>query len=594
MPRETDTFCWSLTAVTAIPKSAFEEVPSAPGAAITGRRLIVLTRDESLVATLRDVASMGVDIAVVHEDLELITELLGAPASIALIDAAATGGGLEQLVDSLAQQFPDARLLAAGNGLEQSMLATRIASQRVYRFVHKPASAQRLKLFFDAANRPSEATRVSSMQSTEVLRMPVEARAGGTGGLWAPRNKLIAGGVAASIVLVALASWGLKSRPAPVGKTTAVAKTVPIEQLIQRADQAFAQSNFAARDGGSAGELYQQALAAVPEDERARSGYARSVDYALRGVEEALTSGQLDVAEERIDAVRHIAPRNSRLDFLVTQVARERERANADTSRKTSTDARQSQLRVQLDASAEALRRGALLDPIDDSALSHLRAAERLAPADAQVVALRTTLTSRLLAAADASIASGQSAPARRELDAAGILGAETSTLERLRRQADQYGNAAQSKAATPAPAPVAVTAPTPAPATAAAVVAAPPAAEATPAVSAPAAALDATPKKSEPEVISAVNLKRLHSVDPEFPTRALVQGVSGWVDLEFTVQLDGSLRDLMVRASEPRGTFDTVALDAMRRWRFAPFMKDGQAVEQRAWLRMRFTAKDH
>jgi TonB family protein len=357
----------------------------------------------------------------------------------------------------------------------------------------------------------------------------------------------------------------------------------PLESLIQRADQAFAESRFVGRDGQSASELYQQALAIAPDDERARSGHARSVDYGLRGIEEALTAGQLDLVEQRIEAVRGVAPRNSRLDFLVTQLTRERERVQSDNARRNVADRGQSLLRARLEASTEALRRGALLDPVDDSALSHLRAAERLAPTDPQVVALRATLAAKLVLAADASLAANQIVAARRQLDAAGVLGADAAALERLRRHADQL-TADSALAARPATTSAPVVAAAAAPATAPA----PPAS--VPVAAAPTET--ATPGDPSPEVVSAARLTRLRSVDAEYPTRALVQGLSGWVELEFTVQRNGSVGDVHVRAAEPRGVFDRSAQEALRRWRFAPVVREGKAVEQRAWLRMRFTAQ--
>ena len=42
-----------------------------------------------------------------------------------------------------------------------------------------------------------------------------------------------------------------------------------------------------------------------------------------------------------------------------------------------------------------------------------------------------------------------------------------------------------------------------------------------------------------------------------------------------------------------PAGTFDRAAITALKRWRYEPVMRDGEAVPQRAHMRMRFTALD-
>jgi protein TonB len=93
--------------------------------------------------------------------------------------------------------------------------------------------------------------------------------------------------------------------------------------------------------------------------------------------------------------------------------------------------------------------------------------------------------------------------------------------------------------------------------------------------------------------VVSSARLQTLRRIEPEFPRAAAQQQISGWVELEFTVTTEGNVKDAVVTASEPRRTFDSAALIAMRRYRYAPVLRDGQPVEQRARLRMRFTAED-
>jgi DNA-binding NtrC family response regulator len=137
--------------------------PSAP------RRLVALTADGALTQSLAELARGGVDIAVVTDAEALSEELLQSTSTIALIDAGTVGSMLEGLVDALATQFPDLRLLVAGHGTEQNQLATRISSGRVFRFVHKPASPQRLKLMVDAASRTADPQRVSVTQTVQVL-----------------------------------------------------------------------------------------------------------------------------------------------------------------------------------------------------------------------------------------------------------------------------------------------------------------------------------------------------------------------------------------------------------------------------------------
>ena len=58
--------------------------------------------------------------------------------------------------------------------------------------------------------------------------------------------------------------------------------------------------------------------------------------------------------------------------------------------------------------------------------------------------------------------------------------------------------------------------------------------------------------------------------VEPAYPRNALTRRVSGWVDLNFSVDAAGRTREVSVLNAEPPGVFDDAALAAVRRWRFA------------------------
>ena len=132
-----------------------------PGASAP-RVLIALTNDPALSRAVQELVASGIEVGIVQTAQALIDELLQHASAIALIDSATVDMPIEALVDAIASQFPDLRLLVAGHSTEQNLLATRIAKQSVFRFVHKPASAQRLKLFLDAVGRQSDATRVAA------------------------------------------------------------------------------------------------------------------------------------------------------------------------------------------------------------------------------------------------------------------------------------------------------------------------------------------------------------------------------------------------------------------------------------------------
>jgi protein TonB len=72
-------------------------------------------------------------------------------------------------------------------------------------------------------------------------------------------------------------------------------------------------------------------------------------------------------------------------------------------------------------------------------------------------------------------------------------------------------------------------------------------------------------------------------------PRSAERRNISGWVDVVFTVTVDGSVTDVEVVRSDPGDTFVDAATKAVSKWEFAPVVENGQAVEKRAGVRMMF-----
>lgn len=111
-------------------------------------------------------------------------------------------------------------------------------------------------------------------------------------------------------------------------------------------------------------------------------------------------------------------------------------------------------------------------------------------------------------------------------------------------------------------------------------------------------AALDANLSAAEQQAqqasayVSASSLTRTHYVAAQFPPAALERGTDGWVDLEFTVRLDGSVGELTVLGAQPAGVFEQTALDAVRHWRYQPVKRGGETVTQRARVRVRFVTQ--
>ena len=111
----------------------------------TEEKLVVLTQDSELLATLHAVAR-GRRVAVVGAEADLAIDLLSDHGGVVVIDTAATASPILRLTERLKGQFPDLVLVVAGSTEDQSVLAEQIGSGVVYRFLHKPLSEQRVKL----------------------------------------------------------------------------------------------------------------------------------------------------------------------------------------------------------------------------------------------------------------------------------------------------------------------------------------------------------------------------------------------------------------------------------------------------------------
>lgn len=543
------------------------------------RVLIALTNDSALSRAVQELVASGIEVGIVQTPEALSDELMQHASAVALIDCASIDAPVDALVDAIAKQFPELRLLVAGSGADQTLLATRIEKQTVFRFVHKPASAQRLKLFLDTVSRQSDTSRAPLATAFEATPFGVtrQARARTNSGGRSPSRNVVIGIGIAVVLAIGLGAWlfwpdGAAKKSASSRTTVAAGSSAPsgsAGDLVARADQAFGAGRYVATDGTSAAELYRDALKLDANNEIARKGYDRSIEYGLRSAEEALLANRVDAAAAVAETLRLLVPGNSRLAFLQAQIDRESARVNADASQRQAQEARQSRIRETLDLMNTALARGALLEPSRDNAVLHFRAAAEVGAADPAVRNARETLVAALLTAADNELSAQRLQPGMRFINAAASVNSGAPGLDVLRRRAGEMQAQAEARAAAAA---AAKAAPEPPP-------------EVAP-----------KPVDTAPEVPVAVaesTLRRVSTTDPVYPTRALEKLVSGWVEMEFTVAPNGSVQDVVVTNAEPKGTFDRSAVVALKRWRYEPVLSNGEAVPQRARIRMRFTARD-
>jgi TonB family protein len=248
---------------------------------------------------------------------------------------------------------------------------------------------------------------------------------------------------------------------------------------------------------------------------------------------------------------------------------------------------------------AGSIQAGALLEPDADSAIRHFQVAQGLSAGDPAVRSARNRLIALLVAEGEKFLQARQVPEARRFATAASRINSNASALRALVDRIET----AEAAPATPAPRP-ARPAPTVADVARTLEAVVPTTAIDVPDPVAPAAVPQSAAPEPEPEpaepvwvpgegVVGANQLTLVRAGEAEYPDSAWSARISGWVELEYTVARNGSVKDAKVTASEPRRIFDNAAIRAVRGNRYEPVLKDGEPVEQRARIRMRYTYKE-
>jgi len=448
---------------------------------------------------------------------------------------------------------------------------------------------------------------------------------------------------------------------APAARAAALDNAAPAPDqrfatLLASAAAAFREGRLAAPPGDNALDHYLAILAADPEHVAAREQLLLVIDALFAQTEAALLADDYDAAAAALANVRRADPASSRLTFLEAQLQRARAAsvaaaaarqravaAPAATSTPTSAaNTQRTELASLLTIARARIERGQLLEPAGDSASEYLQRATQLAPDDGDVIALRATLASELVAAARAALQSSANDSAAAAIAAAKRLGVDDATLAvldaelaRVRtamatQQHAEWLAAAESRIRSGA-----LLAPEGDSAwdflerlqSAASSIAGLAgaweswrtavggdvrsriAARDWDGASARLAALERAPQASALvsslradlefgrrqqqylAVAAAANeLVMTARAAPVYPPDAQRRGIEGWVDVEFIVDVTGRPKDLRVATAEPPNHFEAAALVAAAQYRFKPFELDGRVYERRARLRLRFS----
>ena len=512
--------------------------------------IIALSEDPLLLEAIANAAVDSCPVITSPSADRFIDQLVATDAQLALIDAAAAPPELARFLAALHEQFPQLQLLLAGPGNVQHLVASQIADGTVFRFVHKPASAQRLKLFVDAALRQRQA-RITN----EILEMPGPAASGPTAPS-SPSTNTGGGSVRRVGWMAAAASAAL---------------------LIVVAGAIIWYS--------SGGEQGSSTVQSVP---------APAKDPALEHPPVAASSAT------NSPAAALAAQRAAEQDAIDRAAAERSERSEREQSRQAS-QLRLDQAHEYVQLAEQRIASGALVEPADDSARYYVSEAFELAPDDADVRAVSMALGEALIASFRKSLAAGDRVAAAHWLQASRDYQVADATLSQMSVQLDGFEAAQEAEAAAsravavvapesvvaqePEAVATSVTAPAPPAATPPGATAAAPA---TPAA-ATTAGSNSGPVAAVPGIIQEYLLHRSHFVIPIYPPTALAHGRTGTVEMDFTVTAGRQSHRYQGDLAEPEGMFDRESILALSHSRYEPVQRDGVAVAQRAHIRMRF-----
>ncbi len=275
--------------------------------------LLVLTVDEVFLQTLRGAVGGSRRLWHVPSPHQVSDLLVAGQVGILVLDVQALHETAGVFVSEIKRQFPDLVVVVAGDRGAEMLLANLISVGSIYRFIHKPMSPARARLFADAAVKRYEEQRHRTVRTmNQPPAMPLARR-------W-----LIV--AACCMLTTAAGAWWFqqRSREARRAQVTPVTSQSSASPLLTRAAAALAANRLSPPAADNALELYLQALARNPSDAAARAGLTEVHERLLARAENALLEERLDEAAAAIQIARRAGVESGRIALLTAQLARSR------------------------------------------------------------------------------------------------------------------------------------------------------------------------------------------------------------------------------------------------------------------------------
>ena len=419
------------TTPAAAPASAPANAPAGPGATASGcANVIVLAADPTLIDLLRDSLSGTHRVWRADDATHAADLMVAAGNAVLLVDSSLADHDTRGLVTEVHKQFPDLPIIVAGRRDDEAELAPLVSSGVIFRFLHKPASAERIRNFVDATQRrakpASDLPAAAPRQAAVALAAAMASITAEHPALALPKVKVDRDGIRRwtrrSLLLVPLLllGWGLFewqpwTKPSDVSRSTDSAPVAPTDagndprvlKLLDSAGLALAQGRLVDPPGENALELYRAVLSRDPDNRVAQRGIDSVADDLMVAAERALMEEDLTRLASAVDAARSARPDHPRLEFFSLQLERERARLATPAQIRAARTA----VGRELDASAAESTAGRVQSLVQlandrmrsnrlvggkDSAHAYLLSARKLDPADPGLQQGIATLSTQL------------------------------------------------------------------------------------------------------------------------------------------------------------------------------------------------------
>jgi len=177
--------------------------------------LVVLTSDEVFLQTLREAVGGARRLWHVSAPDKVSDLLVAGEVGILVLDVLALNETATVFVEQIKRQFPDLVVVVAGNRDAETSLAALISAGTVYRFIHKPMSPGRAKLFADAAVKKYDEQRKRSAAAGPPAKRSSP-----------PYRGVLIGGAIGVAGVITVAAWMLSHRSPDVGAVAPHAEPV--------------------------------------------------------------------------------------------------------------------------------------------------------------------------------------------------------------------------------------------------------------------------------------------------------------------------------------------------------------------------------